>query len=265
MNDGNTGMNLSGLLLKLFVFLVSIPALLSCGMFAGDPSPTSTPAPVMVSANVLTPVATGEAPGADDRPDEELSVPTPEPTLTPEPTYTPEPTPTPQPSPTPEPTVTVTPDPTATPNPTATPEPTSTPDPTATPNPTATPEPTSTPDPTSTPEPTATVTPDPTSTPNPTATPEPTSTPDPTATPNPTATPAQLPRGSDALLEAIHNRDAEAVKTLVEADFPVNVSDEEGNPFLYTAIEEGIDAYFAEEIENMKRHRADSRRCGRGR
>ena len=38
----------------------------------------------------------------------------------------------------------------------------------------------------------------------------------------------------------------------MEADFPVNVSDEEGNPFLYTAIEEGIDAYFAEEIENMK-------------
>ena len=78
MNDGNTVTNLSGLLLKLFVFLLSIPALLACGMFAGDPSPTSTPAPVMVSANVLTPVATGEAPGADDRPDEELSVPTPE-------------------------------------------------------------------------------------------------------------------------------------------------------------------------------------------
>ena len=155
MNDGNTGMNLSGLLLKLFVFLLSMPALLACGMFAGDPSPTSTPAPVMVSANVLTPVATGEAPGADDRPDEELSVPTPGPTLTPEPTYTPEPTPTPEPSPTPELSSTPTPQPTFTPQPTYTLVPSATPDPTPTVSPT--PVPTSTVPPT--PVPTSTVPP----------------------------------------------------------------------------------------------------------
>ena len=183
-------MNLSGLLLKLSLFLLSIPALLSCGMFAGDPSPTSTPAPVMVSANVLTPVATGEAPGADDRPDEELSVPTPEPTLTPEPTYTPEPTPTPEPSPTPEPTATVTPEPTAT----VTPEPTATVTPTATatitPTATATITPTATatshtrpPRPPVTPTATATITPTATATVTPTA----------TATITPTATATPLP------------------------------------------------------------------------
>ena len=94
--------------LFMTVCITVLPAALACGMFAGEPSPTSTPAPVMVSANILTLTPTIAPPGAGDRPEERVIEPTPQPTYTPEPTLTPEPTPTltPEPSPTSEPTTT---------------------------------------------------------------------------------------------------------------------------------------------------------------
>ena len=137
---GERSIRASAALLRLAVCALVLPVALACG---GDSSPTSTPTPVMVSANVFTPAPTAESPGTGSLPDET----TPEPTLTPAPTYTPNPSPTPEPTFTPQPTYT--PVPTATvppaPGPTFTPQPTYTPVPTATPYPTPTPQATLTP------------------------------------------------------------------------------------------------------------------------
>ena len=259
----------------LAVWVLVLPVTVACGFFGGDPSPT--PAPELISAIILTPTPT--APGTGDRPEERTFDPTPQPTYTPEPTptpqptYTPVPTSTPEPTATPQPTATATPEPTATATPeptaTATPEPTATatPEPTATattePTATSTPEPTATatPEPTATatPEPTATATPEPTATatsePTATAVPEPTATavPEPTATSAPVATPVPLPRGSDALLKAINDRNVQLVETLLAAGFPVDVSDEDGNPFLYIAIVRGRNAFFRSDKADSQR------------
>ena len=178
---------------KPAVVALALSAVLACGLFGSDPDPT--PAPALVSTNILTPTPTVQNPSADDRPEETIIAATPQPTYTPFPTPTPYPTSTPYPTPPP----TFTPAPTHTPVPTTTPYPTSTPYPT--PPPTFTPAPTYTPIPTATPFPTPqpTYTPEPTytpvATPTPHPTPQPTFTPEPTSTPTPTPTfiPTQLP------------------------------------------------------------------------
>ena len=94
MGDRNTVRLAWGALWKLAVCTFVLPVFLACGIFGGDPAPTS--APQLASTNILTP--------------------TPYPTDTPAPTYTADPTATP----------------TATPYSTATPTPTNTPSPTPT-------------------------------------------------------------------------------------------------------------------------------------
>ena len=74
----------------------------------------------------------------------------------------------------------------------------------------------------------------PTAMPSPTATPVPLP---PVPTPHPAAAPASpLPRGSEALFDAIWTGDIEAVQILVNEGLPVNVSDEDGDPLLHEAI-----------------------------
>ena len=67
----------------LAVCALVLPVTLACGIFSGDPSPTNTPAPAMVSANILTPTPTVERPGEGDRPDDLVIDLTPQPTFTP--------------------------------------------------------------------------------------------------------------------------------------------------------------------------------------
>ena len=66
------------------------------------------------------------------------------------------------------------------------------------------------------------------------------------------ATARPLPQGSGALLTAIKDRNVNSVKTLVEAGFPVNVSDEDENPFLYIAIKRGDAAFFTSDNQDSK-------------
>ena len=142
MRDQNTVLGVSGAFWKLAVCALVLPLVLACDTFAGDPYPTTTPAPVKVSADI--PRATIEPRVVGDRPEER-----PQPTFTPHSTSTAEPTST----------IPATREPKVTPQPTDAPSPTAASRPTTTPNPTATPRPTSTPTPTASPEPTATVTP----------------------------------------------------------------------------------------------------------
>ena len=111
MGDRNTGRLAWGALRKLAGCALVLPVFLACGIFGGDPAPTS--APQLASTNILTP--------------------TPYPTDTPAPTNTPSPTPTATPYSTATPTPTNTPSPTATPSSTPTALPTATPELTATP------------------------------------------------------------------------------------------------------------------------------------
>ena len=46
---------------RLAVCALVLPVAMACGIFGGDPSPT--PAPELVSTNILTPTPTGESPG----------------------------------------------------------------------------------------------------------------------------------------------------------------------------------------------------------
>ena len=85
---------------RLAVCVLVLPVTMACGIFGGDPSPT--PAPELVSTNILTPTPSSESPGTGDRPEERTFDPTPQPTYTPEPTPPPQPTYTPVPT-TPEP------------------------------------------------------------------------------------------------------------------------------------------------------------------
>ena len=214
MSEPGSGQIVSSHLLKLVLGVVSLIALamLACSGSDGGSESTPTAPPGMFST-----LPTSEPPVLGDQPPT-VELNTPEPTLTPQPTPTPNPTYTPVPTPTPLPTGTPTPNPTGTPAPTATSNPTGTPVPTATANPTGTPVPI------------------------------------PTATANPTAmqTPEPLPRGSDVLLKAIQDRNVTSVKDLVEAGLPVNVQDEDGNPFLDVAINKGRVAFFSSDIEDSK-------------
>ena len=139
---------------RLAILALVLLVTVSCGIFGGDPSPT--PAPELVSTNILTPTPTAESPGTGDRP-EEIIIPTPSRAdiINPEPTPTPQPTHTPLSTDTPEPPATASPAPTPQPTlaPTATPVPAPTPEPIVTPVPSATPRPTATPGPTATPRP----------------------------------------------------------------------------------------------------------------
>ena len=87
---------------RLAVWMLVLPVTVACGILGGDPTPT--PAPELVSTNILTPSPTSESPGTGDRPEERIIDQTPLPTYTPEPTPTPQPTYTPVPTSTPEPT-----------------------------------------------------------------------------------------------------------------------------------------------------------------
>ena len=95
MSSLKTVYSVSGAFWKLAACALALSVVLGCDMFGGDPSPT--PAPALVSTNILTPTPTAESPGAGDRPEERVFDPTPLPTYTPEPTTTPLPTYTPVP------------------------------------------------------------------------------------------------------------------------------------------------------------------------